>query len=130
MTKPSNSAMETSRASSPGNQLSSTLSDRDFTEIVAEKVTDKIVSLLVVTDEIRAGACKEIVAEIVESLGRKRGQKQENLQAMTGQKARAEKAPDCHHQEVLTEEANGIETADVSQTFWSSTYSKGKYKIM
>lgn len=58
-----------------------------FTEIVARKVTDKIgrlprllgllpdyycrklnlpaVSLLIVTDEIQATACKEVVAEIV-----------------------------------------------------------------
>lgn len=65
-----------------------------------------------------------------ESLGRKQGQKQENLQAMTGQKARAEKAPDPYHQDVLTEEGNIIDTEDVSQTFWSPTYSKGKYIIM
>ncbi|KUI60663.1 hypothetical protein VP1G_07885 [Cytospora mali] len=106
---------------SPGNQLPPTFCNMALTELIAKKVTDKILSLLIVTDEIRASACREIVAEITEDIKQNKHDFTE-----TTQQAQITKSTELHHRKSLVQEAEATKMAGITQRFWSPDHSEGK----
>ncbi|KUI73845.1 hypothetical protein VM1G_09426 [Cytospora mali] len=113
---------------SPGNQLPPTLCSRALTELIANKVTDKILSLLIVTDEIRASACREIVAEITEDI--KQNKHHSTEAAQQAQQAQATKSTELHHRKSLVQEAEATKMAGTIQRFWSPDHSEDPFVRM